>query len=318
MRYLITGGAGFIGSNFVKFILNKYKAAEVINLDKLTYAGNIDNIASLKADKRHRFVKGDIRDRRLVTGLAGKADVIVNFAAETHVDRSINDSSCFIDTNIAGVRNLLEACKGSGAGLFVQISTDEVYGSIKRGRFREDSPLAPGNPYSASKAGADLLCMSYANTYGLPVIITRSGNNFGPYQYPEKVIPLFITNLLRNKKVPLYSRGENIRDWIYVYDNCAAIDTVIRKGRKEGVYNIASNSEITNLNLTKLILKKMNKGHNMIRRVKDRLGHDFRYSLDTHKIRTLGWRPEYNFNDALNLTIGWYSGNFDWWKKRII
>lgn len=318
MRYLITGGAGFIGSNFVKFILNKYKAAEVINLDKLTYAGNIDNIVSLKSDGRHRFVKGDICDSRLVAKLVKNVDVVVNFAAETHVDRSIKDSRRFIDTNISGVHNLLEAARQTGINLFVQISTDEVYGSIKKGSFSEDAPLAPGNPYSASKAGADLLCMSYVNTYGLAAVITRSANNFGPYQYPEKVISLFIINLLRNKKVPLYGRGENVRNWLYVRDNCAGIDAVIRKGKRGEIYNIGGDSEITNLDLTRLILKKMGKGADMIKFVKDRQGHDLRYSLDSRKIRALGWRPEHDFNDALNLTIGWYSGNFDWWKKRII
>jgi len=317
MKYLITGGAGFIGSNFVKFLLGKYKTCKIINLDKLTYAGNIDNIASLKKEKRHRFVKGDICDKHLLRRLIRDVDIVVNFAAETHVDRSIRDPGSFINTNVLGVHNVLEALRRSSVKLFVQISTDEVYGSIKEGKFREDSLLSPGNPYSASKAGADLLCMSYANTYDMPVIVTRSSNNFGPYQYPEKIISLFITNLLQNKKVPLYSRGENIRDWLYVYDNCSAIDTVIQKGRPKEIYNIASDFELTNLNLTKLILRKMGKTTRMIKFVQDRLGHDYRYSLDTTKIRALGWRAKYNFDSALDETIDWYRNNRDWWRKRI-
>lgn len=314
-RLLITGGAGFIGSNFIHHILNKYKDYNIVNLDKLTYCGNLDNLKDVDKNKRYKFVKGDITDPKAVEKLARECDCIVNFAAETHVDRSIEDPSVFIKTNIFGTYTLLETVKKLGTKLLVQISTDEVYGSILKGSSREGDPLAPNSPYSASKAGADLLTRSYFVTYGLPVITTRSSNNFGPYQYPEKVIPLFITNLLQDTKVPLYADGMNIRDWLYVLDNCEAIDLVMHKGESGEIYNIGLGSETTNIELTRAVLAILGKDDSMIEFVLDRPGHDKRYALDTSKIRALGWQPKYDFKDALELTVDWYKNNTAWWKK---
>lgn len=316
-QLLITGGAGFIGSNFIRYMLNKYDDLRITNLDKLTYCGNLENLKDCSADKRYKFVKGDICDAKLVNRLVKTSDAVVAFAAETHVDRSIKDPSGFIKTNILGTYTLLEAARRFGVGLFIQVSTDECYGSILEGSFKEEDALRPNSPYSATKAGADLLARSYFVTYKLPVIITRSSNNFGPYQYPEKVIPLFITNALKDKKVPLYADGMNVRDWLFVLDNCEAIDVVMRKGKAGEVYNIGAGSETSNMELTRAILKLLGKGVELIEFVKDRPGHDKRYALDITKISSLGWRPRHDFRSALELTIDWYRKNERWWKRLI-
>jgi len=314
-KILVTGGAGFIGSNFIRHILAKYPDYRVTNLDKLTYCGNLENLKDIAKNKNYRFVKGDIVDPKVVNTLVKGADIVLNFAAETHVDRSIKDPSGFVRTNIFGTYTLLEAAKAHGTKLFIQISTDEVYGSISKGAFTETSPIAPNSPYSAAKAGGDLLARSYFITHGLPVIITRSSNNFGPYQYPEKVIPLFVTNLLEGKKIPLYADGSNVRDWLFVIDNCEAIDAVMHKGKVGEVYNIGGGNEITNMELTKALLGLLDKGEECIEFVKDRPGHDKRYALDISKVKTLGWKPRHDFKDALELTVNWYSRNKMWWRK---
>ena len=316
-KLLITGGAGFIGSNFIRHILNKYEDYSVTNLDKLTYCGNLGNLKDIEDDKRYKFVKGDIADSQLVSRLVKRHDVIINFAAETHVDRSITDPYSFVRTNVVGTHTLLEAAKASGVGLFIQISTDEVYGSIAKGSFREKDPLEPNSPYSAAKAGGDLMARSYFVTFKLPVIITRSSNNFGPYQYPEKVIPLFITNALEGKSLPLYADGMNVRDWLFVLDNCEAIDIVMHKGKPGEIYNIGGVTEITNLELTHSILDILGKDKRLIKFVKDRPGHDKRYSLDIAKIRSLGWKPRHDFKSALELTVGWYRNNESWWRRLV-
>ena len=303
---LVTGGAGFIGSNFIRYVLKKHPNYKIINLDKLTYAGHLENLRDIKNSKNYKFIKGDICNSKLVEKIIKSCGIIVNFAAETHVDRSIKSASRFIRTNLYGTYVLLEMAKKYKIKLFLQISTDEVYGSCPEGYFREDAPLMPNSPYAASKAAADMLIRSYHITYRLPVIITRSSNNFGPYQYPEKVIPVFIIQSLKNKSLPLYAKGENIRDWIYVLDNCAAIDLALRKGIIGEIYNIGGGNLITNFELAKLILKKMNKPLSLIKSVKDRPGHDFRYALECSKIIHLGWHPKYNFEDAIDKTIDWY------------
>lgn len=315
MKLLITGGAGFIGSNFIHYILSKHKNYQVVNLDKLTYAGNLDNLKEVEKNKNYKFIKGDICNYTAVNKAIKGADVLINFAAETHVDRSIKDADNFVRTNFYGTYVLSEAALKNRISRFLHIGTDEVYGSREKGFFKESDQLKPSSPYSASKAAADLLVISYFKTYKLPVIITRSSNNFGPYQFPEKVIPLFITNLLQSKKVPLYSRGENIRDWIFVWDNCAAIDLILRKGKIGEIYNIAAENYITNFELTKTILKKMDKPLDFIQYVKDRPGHDFRYAIDCSKIGKFGWKPKYNFSEALAVTIEWYRRNIKWWQK---
>ena len=316
-RLLVTGGAGFIGSNFIRRILTVYPDYKVVNLDKLTYCGNLENLRDVEKHKNYTFVKGDIADEKLVAGLVKDCDTIVNFAAESHVDRSITDPGEFVRTNVFGTHTLLEAAKKSGIGLFVQISTDEVYGSIAEGAFTEMSVLAPNSPYSATKAGADLLARSYCVTFKLPVIITRSSNNFGPYQYPEKVIPLFITNLMAGKNVPLYGDGLNVRDWLFVVDNCEAIDLVMHKGTPGEVYNIGGGSEITNLELTQSLLRILGKDPSSIDYVKDRLGHDRRYALDIAKMTKLGWKPRHDFKDAIRLTVDWYKKNEAWWSRLV-
>lgn len=316
-KLLVTGGAGFIGSNFIRHILAKYPDYRITNLDKLTYCGNLENLKDITTNKNYRFVQGDIADTDIVGKLVGDTDIILNFAAETHVDRSIKDPSGFVHTNVFGTHTLLEAAKARGVELFIQISTDEVYGSISKGVFTESSPIAPNSPYSAAKAGGDLLARSYFITHGLPVIITRSSNNFGPYQYPEKVIPLFVTNLINDKKVPLYADGSNVRDWLFVIDNCEAIDTVMHKGKAGEVYNIGGGNEVTNLELTRTILKLLGKGEEYIERVKDRPGHDKRYALDISKMKSLGWKPRHDFKDALELTVNWYGANRAWWERLI-
>jgi len=316
MKLLVTGGAGFIGSNFIRHILAKYPTYSVINYDKLTYAGNLDNLRDIEKNKNYRFVKGDISDQKKVARVVQGVDVVINFAAETHVDRSIMAADSFIETDVRGTYVLLEAVKKHKTGRYIQISTDEVYGSINKGSFTESSQIQPNSPYASSKAGGDLLVHSYFVTYGLPVIITRSSNNFGPYQYPEKVIPLFVTNALQNKPLPLYGNGINIRDWLYVMDNCEAIDAVLHKGKTGQVYNIGGGNEVTNSDLTAMILQTLGKPATLIQRVKDRPGHDLRYSLSCAKIkRELGWKPRTNFRTTLQETIAWYKENEWWWKK---
>ncbi|ODS36697.1 dTDP-glucose 4,6-dehydratase [Candidatus Altiarchaeales archaeon WOR_SM1_SCG] len=301
---LITGGAGFIGSNFVHHELKKHPGYEITVLDKLTYAGNLDNLKGVM--NKIKFVKGDICDKKIVEKLIKNSDVVVNFAAETHVDRSIIDAGVFVKTDVIGTYLLLEASKKFNVENYIQISTDEVYGSIEDGSFTEESSLKPSSPYSASKAGADMLAHSYYITHNLPVMITRSSNNYGPCQYPEKIIPLFITNLLKGKKVPVYGDGLNVRDWLYVIDNCDAIDTVIEKGKTGEIYNISSGCEKTNMELTKKILELMDKSEDFIEYVKDRQGHDRRYSLNCEKIKKLGWKPKTEFEEGLKKTIEWY------------
>ncbi|MHA1222218.1 MAG: dTDP-glucose 4,6-dehydratase [Candidatus Heimdallarchaeaceae archaeon] len=314
MNWVVTGGCGFIGSNFIRYILQKYEDIKITNIDKLTYAGNLENLRSLESNPKYKFIKGDITNYSLLSSIfTNNIDLVINFAAETHVDRSIKGGDEFINTNVLGTHILLKFCNQYDIK-FVQISTDEVYGSRKEGHFTENDILNPSSLYSSSKAAADLLVKSYFITYGLDIKITRSSNNFGPYQYPEKLIPLFITNLIRNKKVPVYGTGQNVREWVFVEDNCAAIDTVIQKGKKGEIYNIGSGIEKTNLEITKLILSKFDYGDEMIEFVPDRLGHDFRYALDTSKIRGLGWKPKYNFEEAFDLTISWYKKNRSWWE----
>ena len=315
MKFLITGGCGFIGSNFIRYILNKYPDYEVINLDKLTYAGNLESLKDVESNPNYSFVKGDICDKKIVGELMPNMDAVVNFAAETHVDRSIMDADNFIKTDVIGTFILLEAAEKNNIKKFIQISTDEVYGEIREGSFKETHELRPRNPYAASKAAADRLAYSFFATHKLPVIITRSSNNYGPYQYPEKLIPLFITNLMEGKKVPLYGDGSNIRDWLFVLDNCEAIDFVMRKGETGEVYNIGGESERTNLELTKFLLNGVERNESFIEYVKDRPGHDKRYSLDLTKIKTLGWKPRYKFEEGMKQTIQWYKDNQEWWKK---
>ena len=315
MKILVTGGAGFIGSNFIRYILATYRNYRVVCLDKLTYAGNLKNLEDVAKNSRYHFVKGDIADPETIDMICSKGiDAIINFAAETHVDRSIIGSADFIMTDVLGTYVLLEAVKKYNINRFIQISTDEVYGSIEKGSFTENSPLNPNNPYSASKAGGDLQVLAAYRTFNLPVIITRASNNFGPYQYPEKIIPLFITNAIEDKSLPLYGDGLNIRDWLYVEDHCSAIDLVLHNGDIGEVYNIGGGNEVTNINLTNAILELMEKSKSLIQPVKDRLGHDRRYSIDSSKIRVLGWEPEYNFNSALSATVAWYQTHSAWWE----
>ncbi len=317
MKLLITGGLGFIGSNFIRYILKKYPDYKIINLDKVTYAGNPENLKDIENDSRYKFVKGDICDKELVNDLVSKEkpDAILSFAAETHVDRSILDPDAFIKTDIFGTHVLLEAVRIRKVEKYIQISTDEVYGSVEKGLFTEESPLKPNSPYASSKAGADLLVRAYFKTYNLPVLITRSSNNYGPFQYPEKIIPLFITNLIEGKKVPLYGDGLNVRDWLYVLDNCSGIDMVLHKGKVGEIYNIGADNEKTNKEITEIILKELGKDDSSIEHVKDRPGHDRRYALDSTKLKKLGWKPEYNFEQAMKETIDWYKNRSDWWKK---
>lgn len=316
-RLLITGGAGFIGSNFIRYLLKQYDDCHIVNLDKLTYCGNLDNLKEVAGHKNYRFIKGDIANAALANRLMKKCDIVVNFAAETHVDRSIKDPSGFIKTNVFGTYILLEAAKANDIKRFIQISTDEVYGSIPAGSSREGDPLEPNSPYSASKAGADLLARSYFTTYKMPIIITRSSNNFGPYQYPEKIIPLFITNALVDKSLPLYADGMNVRDWLFVADNCRAIDIVMRKGKIGEIYNIGAGTEMTNLELTGAILGLLGKDMDLVEFVKDRPGHDKRYALDVTRIRGLGWKVRHDFKEALKLTIEWYRNNEAWWRRLV-
>ena len=310
MKLLITGGAGFIGCNFVRYMLKRYPEEEIAVLDKLTYAGRLENLQDVM--NKITFIKGDICSREDIEKV-GDCDVIFNFAAETHVDRSIIDAGVFVKTDVLGTYTLLEYARKHDVERYIQISTDEVYGSIKEGSFDEDDILSPSSPYSASKAGADMLCRAYHRTYALPVLITRSSNNYGAYQYPEKFIPLLITNALKGKRLPIYGDGSNVRDWVYVMDNCSAIDTVFQKGRAGEIYNIGANEERRNIEIAKLVLRKLNKPSILIQFVKDRPGHDFRYSLETEKIGSLGWKPKTIFEEGLQKTIEWYAKNEWWW-----
>ncbi|MFZ3059451.1 MAG: dTDP-glucose 4,6-dehydratase [Candidatus Methanoperedens sp.] len=315
LNLLVTGGLGFIGSNFIRHMLEKYPDSMIINLDKQTYAGNPDNLKDIENNIRYSFVRGDICDKNVVNKLMQKVDYVVHFAAESHVDRSIEDASLFVKTNVLGTSTLLDSALKHNVKKFIHISTDEVYGSRIEGSFKETDILTPSSPYSSSKAGSDLLAQSYYITHKLPVIITRCTNNFGPYQYPEKLIPLFITNILENKKVPVYGTGKNVRDWIYVLDHCKAIDFILHNGCIGEIYNIGGGAEKTNLEITKKILELLGKDESMVDYVKDRPGHDLRYSLDCSKLKSLGWGPEHNFDYALEYTVNWYIENRWWWEK---
>jgi dTDP-glucose 4,6-dehydratase len=314
---LITGGAGFIGSNFVHHVLSKYPDCRVVVYDKLTYAGNLNNLLDVADDPHYSFVRGDICDRELVSQVVREheIDAIVNFAAETHVDRSILSAGSFIQTDVYGTHVLLEVVREFGLRRMLHVSTDEVYGSITGASSLETDNLLPNSPYSASKAGGDLMCRAYHVTYGVPVVITRGSNNFGPYQYPEKVVPLFITNALDDKSLPLYGDGQNVRDWLYVLDHCEAIDLMLREGQDGEIYNVGADHELTNLELTETILDLVGKPRSLIQFVEDRPGHDRRYSLDSSKIRALGWRARRRFEEALEGTVRWYSENRWWWEK---
>lgn len=317
MKLLVTGGAGFIGSCFVRHILNKYSDYKVINLDALTYCGNLANLDDVKDNPNYTFIHGNICDKKLVRSIIADVDCVVNFAAESHVDNSIKNPEIFIETNVQGTLNLLQAAKEHKIQRYLQVSTDEVYGTLgKTGYFYETTPLAPNSPYSASKASADLLVRAYHETYGLPVLNTRCSNNYGPYQYPEKLIPFFISKLLKNEKVPVYGDGLNVRDWLYVYDHCEAIDVVLHKGKIGEVYNIGGHNEKTNMEITKLILQAMGKDETSIEYVKDRLGHDRRYAISNDKITNeLGWQPSVTFEEGIKMTIKWYLENQDWIKS---
>jgi dTDP-glucose 4,6-dehydratase len=317
MKILVTGGAGFIGSNFIKYIFAKYPHYKIVNLDKLTYAGNLDNLSDVEDNPNYQFIKGDICDQKLVEKIVeDKIDVITNFAAESHVDRSIYDPKIFVKTNVLGTQVLLESALKFKIDKFIQISTDEVYGTLTEGFFTESSPLLPNSPYSASKASADLQVRSYFKTFGLPAVITRSTNNYGPYQFPEKLIPLFITNALSGQELPLYGDGLYVRDWLYVEDHCKALDLVLHKGKIGEIYNISASHEKTNLEITELILKRLNQPKSLIKHVKDRPAHDRRYALDSFKIRNeLGFRPDASFEEGLSKTADWYIANQKWWQK---
>ncbi len=315
MKLLVTGGSGFIGCNFIRHMITKYPAYDIVNLDKLTYAGNPDNLRDLENSPRYTFIKGDICDPSAVDKAMKDVDQVVHFAAESHVDRSIADSSAFIRTNVLGTHTMLEGALKHKVKKFVHISTDEVYGSIMNGSFVETDILTPSSPYSSSKAGSDLLALSYHITHKLPVMVTRCTNNFGPYQYPEKLIPLFVTNLLEGKKVPVYGTGTNIRDWIYVLDHCKAVDFVLHNGSPGEIYNIGGGAEKTNVEITKKIIALLGKDESAIEHVADRLGHDLRYSLDCSKLKKMGWKPEYSFDEALKSTVEWYVEHRPWWEK---
>jgi len=312
MRILVTGGAGFIGSNFVHRIVEKYRDYEIVVLDKLTYAGRKENLQDIW--DKITFIKGDVAKKEDVEKAIKNCDYIVNFAAETHVDRSIIEAGTFVLTDVYGVYNLLEAARKHEISKFEQISTDEVYGHIREGSFKEDDKLKPRNPYSATKASAELLCQSYFETYGLPIVMTRSSNNYGPYQHPEKLIPKTIIYALLNRPIPVYGKGENVRDWLYVEDNCEAIDLVLHKGKNGETYNIAAKQELKNIEVVKTILRLVKKPESLIKFVEDRLGHDLRYSLDIEKITKLGWKPKVKFEEGIKRTIEWYKRNVEWWK----
>ena len=313
-RLLVTGGAGFIGSAFVRRVLDRHPDVRVTVLDKLTYAGNLANLVEVEADPRFTFVKGDIADEEVVDGLAADVNAIVNFAAESHVDRSIEEPDAFIRTDVYGTFVLLEAARRHGHARYLQISTDEVYGNVPTGSSTEQDALKPRSPYSASKSGGDLLVGAYFTTYGLPTLLTRASNNFGPYQYPEKVIPLFITNAIDDEPLPLYGDGLQVRDWLYVDDHCDALELVLQQGEPGETYNVGGGNELTNIDLTRTVLGMLGKPMTLVRRVEDRAGHDRRYSVDCSRLRALGWEPAHSFEDALRATVDWYRDREDWWR----
>ncbi|MEK3789512.1 dTDP-glucose 4,6-dehydratase [Paenibacillus sp. FSL K6-1230] len=318
MKLLVTGGAGFIGSNFVMYMLQQHPDYQIINIDALTYAGNLENLKSIEQNPNHTFVKADITDAQAIDQLMQQGiDVVVNFAAESHVDRSILEPEVFVKTNVLGTQVLLDAAKKYGVTKFVQVSTDEVYGSLgETGLFTEETPLQPNSPYSASKAGGDLLVRAYHETFGLPVNITRCSNNYGPYQFPEKLIPLMISRALNDQQLPVYGDGLNIRDWLYVEDHCSAIDLVIHNGKLGEVYNIGGNNERTNVHIVKTILAELGKPESLISYVEDRPGHDRRYGIDPNKtMNELGWKPKHNFETGIKETIQWYLANKEWWTR---
>jgi dTDP-glucose 4,6-dehydratase len=317
MKILVTGGAGFIGSNFIRYILKQHTDWQVVNLDKLTYAGNLENLKDIENTSGYRFVKGDIADRALVDKiLSSGLDVVINFAAESHVDRSILDSSPFIDTNIRGTQVLLEGIRQNSVKKYLQVSTDEVYGSLETGRSDEEAALLPNSPYAASKTSADLLCRAYNKTYGLPIMVTRCSNNYGPYQFPEKLIPLVVTNALEGKEIPVYGDGLNVREWIHVEDHCRALEAVILNGQPGQIYNVGSHIEKTNLELVKFILAVLDRPESLIKYVKDRPGHDRRYALEASKItRELNWKAAFSFEQGMSDTVRWYIDNPLWWRR---
>lgn len=319
MKILVTGGAGFIGGNFVNYMVNKYHDYMIVNLDALTYAGNLETLKDIQNKKNYKFVKGDISDREFIFDLFEneKFDMVVNFAAESHVDRSIVEPDIFIKTNVLGTQILLEASKKYDVSRFHQVSTDEVYGDLPLNRkdlfFTEETPLNPSSPYSASKASADFLVQAYHRTFGLNTTISRCSNNYGPYHFPEKLIPLMISRALNNESLPVYGNGENVRDWLHVEDHCSAIDLIIHKGKSGEIYNVGGHNEMTNLEVVKTILKTLDKPESLITYVKDRLGHDLRYAIDPKKLENeLGWKPKYNFDTGIEMTIKWYLENDDW------
>ncbi|HIS61954.1 MAG TPA: dTDP-glucose 4,6-dehydratase [Candidatus Scybalomonas excrementigallinarum] len=322
MKILVTGGAGFIGGNFVHYMVNKYPEDEIVNLDLLTYAGNLETLKPVEEKKNYRFIKGDIADRPFIMELFQKEkfDIVINFAAESHVDRSISDPSIFVQTNVMGTVVLLDACRAYGVKRFHQVSTDEVYGDLPLDRpdlfFTEETPLHTSSPYSSSKASADLFVMAYYRTYGMPVTISRCSNNYGPYQFPEKLIPLMISRALAEEPLPVYGKGENVRDWLHVLDHCIAIDLIIRNGKEGEVYNIGGHNERTNLQVVKTIIKALNKSEDLIQYVTDRPGHDQRYAIDPTKMeKEIGWKPIYTFDTGIQETIEWYLTNKDWWQN---
>ncbi|KLV32783.1 dTDP-glucose 4,6-dehydratase [Priestia megaterium] len=319
MNILVTGGAGFIGSNFVRHMVETYPTYSIVNYDLLTYAGNLENLKDIESHENYTFVKGDINNRELVDHLVKyhNIDVIVNFAAESHVDRSITEPDIFIKSNVLGTQALLDVAKANNLKKYVQVSTDEVYGSLgETGYFTEETPLDPNSPYSASKAGADMLVSAYHETFGMNVNITRCSNNYGPYHFPEKLIPLMVTNALEGKELPIYGDGKNVRDWLHVKDHCAAIDLVIHKGEPGEIYNVGGHNERTNNEIVHLIVEKLNAPKELIKFVEDRLGHDRRYAIDPTKLTTeLGWKPKYTFDTGIVETIQWYLDNQDWWKN---
>ena len=324
MKIIVTGGAGFIGGNFVHHMVNKYPDYEIINLDLLTYAGNLETLKPVENKPNYKFVRGDIADRKFIMDLFEKErpDIVVNFAAESHVDRSITDPGIFVQTNVLGTQVLLDASKEYGVKRYHQVSTDEVYGDLPLDRpdlfFREDTPIHTSSPYSSSKASADLFVLAYHRTYGLPVTISRCSNNYGPYPFPEKLIPLIISRALADEKLPVYGKGENVRDWLHVSDHCEAIDLILHKGRVGEVYNVGGHNERTNLEVVKTILKALDKPESLIEFVTDRPGHDLRYAIDPTKLETeLGWKPKYTFETGIKQTIQWYLDNKEWWQKII-
>ncbi|MBR1814334.1 MAG: dTDP-glucose 4,6-dehydratase [Lachnospiraceae bacterium] len=324
MKILVTGGAGFIGGNFVHYMVNKYPEDMIVNLDLLTYAGNLETLKPVEDKPNYRFVRGDIADREFIFKLfeEEKFDVVINFAAESHVDRSISDPGIFVKTNVLGTTTLLDASREFGVKRYHQVSTDEVYGDLPLDRpdlfFTETTPLHTSSPYSSSKASADLFVLAYHRTYGLPVTVSRCSNNYGPYQFPEKLIPLMISRALADESLPVYGNGANVRDWLHVYDHCVAIDLIVREGKVGEVYNIGGHNERTNMEVVKTILKALGKPESLITHVTDRLGHDRRYAIDPTKLETeLGWKPKYTFDTGIPETIKWYLDNEDWWKHII-